>query len=271
MSVHQESFDNIFRRLNEQGQFVRPRGLLVKEVENFSYILPPYVRFQNYECRKLNLSYLKREVMWYLKGDRFDNSICQHAKTWRDIVNSDGSINSNYGQYVFRPAVSQFDNVVDQLKKDPDSRRASITILNSEHLLSDTRDVPCTYSLNFRIRNDRLNMSVHMRSQDAIYGMGNDAPAFSIIQEMVYASLVENYPQLCLGDYFHVVDSFHVYERHFKMLDEILAGSSYSEVDVPRISGPAEVRYLLSTGFQLAAMPAGVPEGYAFAAWLKDI
>lgn len=271
MSTHKTAFDDVFRRLSDNGNLVSPRGLLVKEVENFSYVLPPYVRFQNYECRKLNLSYLKREMMWYLKGDRYDTSICQHAKTWRDIVNVDGSINSNYGQYVFRPVLNQFDNVVSLLKKDPDSRRASITILNSTHLLSDTKDVPCTYSLNFRIRNGRLNMSVHMRSQDAIYGMGNDAPAFSIIQEMVCASLLDNYPDLRLGDYFHVVDSFHVYERHFKMLEEILAGSSYSEVIVPRISGPAEVRYLLSTGFQLAAMPAGVPEGYAFAAWLKDI
>lgn len=284
MSEHKKAFDGIFLRLHSEGKLVRPRGLLVREVENFTYTLPPYVRFQNYDARKFNLSYLKREVAWYLKGDRFDTSICAHAKTWRDIVNDDGSINSNYGQYIFRSNVdaskiwakrtfdnqvgSQFDNAVDFLVNDKDSRRASIVILSAEHLLSDTKDVPCTYSLNFRIRDDRLNMSVHMRSQDAVYGMGNDAPAFSIIHEMVMNALKVKYPTIQLGSYFHVADSFHVYERHFGMLEKILEGDSYTDVVVPRINGPEEVKFLTS-GFH--DVNVVVPQDFKFSKWLKDV
>lgn len=283
MSIHKKAFDGIFTRLHHDGKLVRPRNLLVREVENFTYRLPPYVRFQNYACRKLNLSYLKREVAWYLKGDRHDTSICQHAKTWQGIVNEDGSINSNYGQYIFRAPVdastfwgqrafdkkitSQFDNVIDILTDDKDSRRASITILQANHLLSDTKDVPCTYSLNFRIRDNRLNMSVHMRSQDAIFGMGNDAPAFSIIHEMVMNALKSAYPTIELGEYFHVADSFHVYDRHFGMLEKIIEGDEFTDVVVPKMNGPEEVKFLIEK-FDTDTV---VPNNFEFSKWLKDV
>jgi thymidylate synthase len=222
------------------------------------------VRFQNFQCRKFNVNYVKKEIAWYLRGDKFDKSICDHAKLWRDIVNEDGSINSNYGQYIFFGKDNQFDNVVKILSSDKDSRRASIVILNSSHLLSNTKDVPCTCSLNFRIRNDVLNMSVHMRSQDAIFGMGNDAPAFSVIHEMVLNALRRTYPSLAYGNYFHIADSFHVYERHFNMLEQIQDGNKYQRIICPEISGPDEVDFLRKCDY------SEIPEQFEFTKWLTE-
>lgn len=245
VNFSKEIFTKIFSDLKEKGMYVKPRGQLVIEIENYSYELPPYVRFQSFESRKLNVGYIKDEFLWYLKGDKFDTSIAEKAKIWQSIINADGSINSNYGQYIFA-GPKQFDNVVKILAGDKDSRRASMMILNSSHLISDTNDVPCTYSLNFRIREDVLNMTVHMRSQDAIYGMGNDAPAFSFIHEMMVNALKTYYPNLEYGTYHHFVDSFHVYERHFGMLDKLLQkDEAYVDVDCPKISGPGEVDFLL--------------------------
>ena len=276
---HQRTpFLKVFRELADRGKFVRPRGQLVIELENFSFELPPFVRFQNFECRKLNLNYIREEFLWYLNADRHDLSITDHAKIWKGIVDLDGSLNSNYGQYIFRQG-GQFDRVVETLEHDRDSRRASMMILNREHLLSDTKDVPCTYALNFRIRDEKLNMSVHMRSQDAIYGMGNDVPTFSFIHEMVLNALKEKYPDLGYGSYFHVVDSFHVYERHFEMLSSIVGKdiadgtyrskrsrmpSSYMMVLCPSISGPSEVEYIRNLDF------TKIPEGFRFAKWLVE-
>lgn len=273
-------FGRIYRDLAIDGRFVSPRGQLAIELEDYSYCLPPLVRFQNFKSRRLNIQYIKDEMLWYLKGDRFDTSIAQKAKIWQSIINDDGSINSNYGQYVFG-AMNQFDAVVQTLASDRDSRRASIVILASDHLLSDTKDVPCTYSLNFRIRHAWvdgpmvLNMSVRMRSQDAIFGMGNDAPAFSLIQEMVLNALRRTYPTLQCGRYHHTADSFHVYERHFPMLEKLagydirtkgqIAGWSpdpYEPIDCPPISGPDEVDFLRRLSFST------IPEGFAFTRWL---
>lgn len=263
LDYYSQPFLKIYKDL-QSGQYVKPRGELIIELENYSYELKPYVRFQNFESRKLNLDYIKTEFLWYLKGDRFDLSICDYAKIWKSVVNKDGSINSNYGQYIFGKE-NQFDNVVSLLSKDKDSRRASIMILNNQHLKSDTNDVPCTYSLNFRIRNNKLNMSVHMRSQDAIYGMGNDAPAFSFIHEMMLNALKRYYPELEYGNYHHSADSFHVYERHFKMLDSLNSGADqYIHIDCPKISGPEEVDFLKNVSFN------EIPENFKFTKWLNS-
>lgn len=253
-------FSRIFFDLEEKGIEVSPRGQLIKEIENYKYELPPYVRFCNFKDRKLSISYLKKEFLWYLKGDKFDTSIAEHAKMWKSIINEDGSINSNYGQYFFGEE-KQFDVVVETLKKDKDSRRAAIVLLNKYHLNSKTNDVPCTYALSFRIRDNKLNMTVHMRSQDSIFGMGNDAPAFSFIHEMTLNALREFYPDLRYGIYTHFADSFHVYEKHFKMMEDMINGE-YDEVDCPPISGPEEVKFLRALDFK------SVPENYLFTKWL---
>lgn len=261
MTDSETIFRSIYERLDIIGKEVSPRGLKILEVENFNYVLPPFVRFVNFESRKLNLKYIKREFLWYLTGNKFDVSITDHAKIWKDMVNKDNSINSNYGQYIFGDC-KQFDNVIRILREDKDSRRASIVILSKEHLLSNDLDLPCTYSINFRIRENYLNMSVRMRSQDSAYGMGNDAPAFSFIHEMMLNALKEFYPELQYGDYYHSVDSFHIYEKHFKMLDKIINNDTYKEINCPKISGPGEVKFLKALDF------INIPTKYKFSIWL---
>jgi len=263
--LSKEAFEQIFRDVKAKGKFCSPRGQKVIEIENYTYELPPYVRFQNFESRKLKLPYIKEEFLWYLHADAHDTSITKHAKMWESLINSDGTINSNYGQYIFGKnglggtiAGSQFDRAVEALKSDKDTRRASIAILQGRHLLSNTKDVPCTYSMNFRIRNDRLNLSVHMRSQDGVFGMGNDAPTFSFVQEMVYASLKDTYPELELGNYHHVADSFHVYERHFEVLEAIASGNDkYIDVECPQIKNEDEVKHLIND-IRFAAHPHAI-------------
>lgn len=243
-------FDEIFQRVSK-GNIISPRGSKVIEVENFMYELPPYVKFQNYDVRKLKFNYIKQELLWYLRHNVHDTSIVNFASIWKDLIQPNGTINSNYGAHLFdtvktNRSSSQFLNVVDILRKDADSRRASMVILSDSHLLCDI-DVPCTYSLNFRIRNNKLNMTVHMRSQDAIFGMGNDAPAFSMIHEMVLNMLEADYPELTLGNYTHFADSFHVYERHFELLEKIVSGEAkFTEVEIPRIYNKHEVLFMLT-------------------------
>jgi len=246
MTLAKQSYDafyQVFHDIKTKGKQYSPRGQKVLEIENYNYVLPPYVRFASFTPRKLKLDYIKTEFLWYLSGYRYDKSIAEQASLWKTLINEDGSINSNYGQYMFFPHTgkNQFSSVIDQLTKDKDSRRASMVILNRDHVLSDTNDLPCTYAMNFRIRDNKLNMSVRMRSQDMVYGMGNDAPTFSFTHEMVYTYLSAHYDDLELGEYYHSVDSAHVYERHFDMMEQILAEKTVEEVNCPRISCANEV------------------------------
>jgi thymidylate synthase len=105
-------------------------------------------------------------------------------------------------------------------------------------------------------------MSVRMRSQDGIFGLANDVPAFCIIHEMMLHTLRERYPEITLGEYHHVADSFHVYERHFPMLERILSGGEYEAIECPRISGKYEVDFLRRGQF------SWIPDEFEFTKWL---
>lgn len=248
VDVDQEQlFRNIYRRLLTDGEYSAPRGLEIIEIENFRVAFPPYVRFINFKSRKLNLEYIKREFLWYLKADKYDTSIAEHASLWKSLINKDGSINSNYGQYLFR--LPQFANVIDTLAIDKDSRRAAMTILQPQHLLSDTKDVPCTYCINFHIRNNKLNMMVHMRSQDAVYGLGNDLPTFSFIHEMMHVCLRDlKYIDLEIGSYMHTVDSFHAYKKHYDMIRSIALSNddTFTEIFCPYMQDKKEIINLIT-------------------------
>lgn len=227
MNPNVKPFYDILLYLYKEGREVAPRGAPCREVTDFHYTLAPRVRFMCFDRRGLRLDYVKQELLWYLRGDRKDVSIKKMASIWAGIINLDGSVNSNYGHYIFNPEAgragsSNFIRMLEELARDPSSRRAAICILDNGHLNSDTKDYPCTSYLNFHVRDDKLEMYVRMRSQDAIFGMGNDAPAFSFVHELAWATLEPVMPGLQLGNYHHSADSFHVYERHYELLEKLL-------------------------------------------------
>lgn len=265
-----ELWQSIFRDVTRFGKSVAPRGKGIIEVENYHYELPPRVRFCGLTARGLKLDYIKAETNWFLRGDPYDLSICEHSNIWKNII-VDGKLNSNYGYAWFTKG--GFDFVVRQLMQDKDSRRASTVIVEPQHLTLEAKDVPCTAYINFRIRRDQLNMSVHMRSQDAVFGMGNDAPAFSFLHEMVFNALLSSYPDLQMGTYHHTADSFHVYERHYEMLEQLCSPSAdFIPFNVPMINGPEEVVYLLSKNISQQRFPAAKPllhESFLFSKWLE--
>ena len=257
------TFNDIYRDVSDNAKLCSPRGLLVKEIEDYAYTLAPRDRFAAFTSRKLSVNYIKDELLWYLKGDRHDLSISEKAKIWQTVI-TDGQLNSNYGHYIFKRSLGNIDYAYTLLKNDPDTRRASITILDESHLYLDNRDVPCTYAINFRIRDGVLNASVHMRSQDAVYGMGNDVPAFSFVHEMLCVMLRDGpYPDLVMGPLHVAVDSFHVYERHFEMLEKI-KDEPQQAVFCPWISSHDEIEALR------AGDVTGAARSFPFSRWLTQ-
>ena len=112
------------------------------------------------------------------------------------------------------------------LYNDPDSRQAVITINCPGDYTYDNKDVPCTFSIQFMIRDSRLHMIVNMRSNDIILGFCNDIFQFSMIYELLYAKLRMSHPEkfkdLQRGLYYHNAASMHIYERHYDMARDII-------------------------------------------------
>lgn len=229
-----EHFTNLYTDLLHYGEPITIRDAKCLELIDYTMILTdPLDCLTSFRHRNLNLDYCKKEWLWYLKGDRYDASIMEHASMWKKIQLPDGGFNSNYGQYIFTEG--QFRWVVDSLLKDRNSRQACMQLLNSSHMYHKNPDVVCTMGIQFFIRFNRLMMFVHMRSNDAIFGMTNDVFCFSQLHQMVYWYLKDQGMDIELGEYVHRVGSLHVYERHYARLVQLVAakGSDYYEIDVP--------------------------------------
>jgi thymidylate synthase len=121
--------------------------------------------------------------------------------------------------------------MIDRLRKDPDTRQAVVTIWNPERdMLEKKRDYPCTILHQFRVRKDRLNMSVYMRSNDVWLGSAYDFFQFTRVQ-LAMCSVLGIEP----GTYAHHVGSLHIYENNYEAAGK-LKKTNLVEIN-PEITG----------------------------------
>lgn len=237
---------SMFGELKHRGKLCSPRGEKVIELEDYHIDLHPIKdKLCSFKERKLSLSYNFTEFAWYLSGNRNDTRMEELAPFWLTVKNDEQPhYNSNYGFYLF--IENQVDYVIDCLLKDKDSRQACVVINRPVVMMGNTKDKLCTNTIMFRIRDNKLNMSVQMRSNDIVTGLGIDAHMFSLIYEIVYQSLLEKYWGLQVGNYHHTASSFHIYERNFQMMEEIVAngGDNYIVHEIPTLSGQHEIDFL---------------------------
>jgi thymidylate synthase len=201
-----------------------PRGLKIKEKLGVQFrIKNPRDRLPYVKARNFSLSYFVAESIWYMSGNNSTDWISRYAPFWKNISDDGRTANSAYGARIFKshPRIAdgeiiQWRYVKEELKRDPDSRRAVIHIRTPDDSLYAVKDVPCTLSLQFFIRDSKLHLHVTMRSSDIILGLPYDVPAFTLMQEVLANELgVE------LGEYVHTSNSLHCYERDFSVLNEI--------------------------------------------------
>jgi thymidylate synthase len=175
------------------------------------YILNPKDKVMNSKKRKFNEEYAKAEWDWYLSGDpsidKLGDIYGKVPAIWEQMaLGPNNLVNSNYGYQWERGY--QLDKVVAILKNKPDSRKAAISIYDGKEIIKYRKDTPCTYAVQFTIIDNRLNMSVYMRSNDIWYGFCNDQYQFASLQEMVAERL-----SIDVGWYYHHAHNLHLYKN----------------------------------------------------------
>lgn len=233
-----EAYLDIIKDLHESPQFISsPRGMKVKEIIGYQFkITNPRNRIPFVPERELSVHYLVAELLWYLSGNDSTEWISNYSSFWSKISDDGTTANSAYGSRIFKPhpriagevdsSWTQWKYVMDELKSDPDSRRAVIHIRSPQDSILAKLDVPCTLSLQFFLREDKVHMVASMRSSDVILGLAYDVPAFTLFQELLAVELTRELGRpIGLGTYTHVSASLHVYERHFEMVERILNGA----------------------------------------------
>lgn len=238
-----DAYHSLFRRVNNHYEFeAAPRGQKIKESLGVRFeISNPRDRIPFLPERKWSLSYFVAETLWYLAGDNSTEWISRYAPFWRDISDDGLTANSAYGSRIFvphdricasvDPMWNQWDYVKSELNNDRDSRRAVIHIRSPQDSILAKKDVPCTLSLQFFIRDEALHQVVSMRSSDVVLGISYDVPIFTMFQELLALEL-----GVKLGKYIHISNSLHLYERHYDMADKI--EKRMQDIDIRATSGP---------------------------------
>ena len=211
-----------------------PRGMSIREKLACKFtITNPLDRIPYVPHRKFSTTYVIAELLWYLSADDKTEWIANYSSFWNNISDDGETANSAYGARIFKPhpriaggSFSQWDYIKNELKLDPDSRRAVVHIRSPWDSVEAKLDVPCTLSLQFFIREEKLHLVAHMRSSDLILGIAYDIPAFTMMQELMAYEL-----GIGVGTYTHVSNSLHIYERHYEMVEDMLKKDSIIEAN----------------------------------------
>ena len=233
MEITGDSLDSVlhqlYRELDQNGrQHEGSRGKTVELLSVSIRILKPRARLSRSENRGKPFSAIG-ELLWYLSGsDRLEFIECYVSQYVNDAV--DGVIEGAYGPRLLamRGGIDQFNSVERLLGRKPGSRRAVIQLFNAEDVAVDHKEIPCTTTLQFHLREGLLHMSATLRSNDAYWGLPHDVFCFTMLQEMMARRL-----NVEIGEYYQYVGSMHVYEGYLDDMREYVREGVQQTSEMP--------------------------------------
>lgn len=223
-------FDAVYKRLLRallnSPKSASPRGIYTHEIRSTTYVLlnPDKSRI-NFETtgiperQRIYDNYVKNELAWYKDGSL--SAVSAPSKFWLNLADSSGNVVSNYGYIVLHDKKypgnkSGVDYIVEELSADADSRRAVIHYSEPKYLIN-SRDVPCTLTAQFFVRNNALSVHVYQRSCDIIKGLSYDVPWHAWLLLHVAKKL-----NLRAGSITHTIGSLHLYTSDALLASKIV-------------------------------------------------
>lgn len=178
------------------------------------------------------------EILWIWQ--RKSNNIHDlKPHIWDEWADEDGSIGKAYGyqmakKYKFAQGeMDQVDNVLWQLKNQPQSRRIMTNIYNFEDL-SEMNLEPCAYSMTFNVTGNKLNAILNQRSQDILA-----ANNWNVVQYSILLMMFAQASGLMPGQLVHVISDAHIYNKHVPVIEELIKRPQYP---APKVKLNPEVK-----------------------------
>lgn len=202
-------------KLTNQDFVTDKTGVKTVEIMNASFLADEPAIFGT-----VNEEYVARELEWYRSMSLNVNDIPGGPPAiWKMVATPDGFINSNYGWCIYsQENEDQYLNCLAELKRNQDTRRAVMIYtrpsMQWEFGKDGMSDFMCTNTVQYLVRDGKLNALVYMRSNDAVFGYKNDFAW----QKYVLESLCKD-ADIPIGDIYWNVASLHVYERHFNLIE----------------------------------------------------
>lgn len=246
-TIHEAYVCSIVDVLDNPDYICSPRNQQIYEKVDYSFrVLHPVAEpivTKDEERNKVIAEYTKKEMDWYMSMDNSVESAIKCSKFWEKLDNGDGTVNSNYGHLVFgledhgnveyecnadanafisKCMRTPFEWAKQCLVKDKDTRQAIMRFSRPEHFWVGVKDFTCTMHGIFQIRENKLNFSIVMRSNDVTLGIVYDICFFVSLMDKMLEELKPHYPELEKGSYTHTAHSYHAYVRDFPKINKML-------------------------------------------------
>lgn len=234
----------VIESLQRDGDRIRPeRGGATELTGVLLEVTNPRARLSRTEARGKPFSCLG-EFCWYLAASNDAEFISYYLPKYQESA-EEGIIFGGYGPRLLNwRGLDQIESVSTLLRERPDSRRAVIQLFDAEDIRENHKDVPCTCTLQFMLRGNKLHMFTCMRSNDVILGLPHDVFSFTMLQEIMARALDAE-----VGTYKHAVGSIHLYDDDRDSAQRFL-GEGWQSTGLPMPSMPLgdpwpSIRFLL--------------------------
>jgi thymidylate synthase len=167
--------------------------------------------------KKLHLKSIIHELLWFLAGDTNVGYLQRHGVSiWNEWADAEGNLGRVYGaQWCdWRTAdgrsIHQIDEVIAQIKTNPDSRRHIVTAWNPGEVPQMALP-PCHALFQFFVLDGRLSCQLYQRSADLFLGV-----PFNIASYALLTMMVAQVCDLAPGDFVHTFGDLHLYQNHLE-------------------------------------------------------
>lgn len=208
----------------KNGKESAPRGKKIKELMAYQTTIPMEWPMMTVKDRHLGYRFMAAEAAWILSGDNRVRTIAPYSKAISNFSDDGHFFNGAYGPMIRE----QLHHVIAALNDDTDTRQAVLTIWRPNPAKS--KDIPCTVSVQFMIRDGMLHVIDTMRSSDLWLGWPYDVFNFSMLARYVICHL-KHKPEL--GVLVLQAGSSHLYEDNWE--DAAMILQKHSQLDAPVI------------------------------------
>lgn len=192
--------------------------------------------------KKLHLKSIVHELLWFLRGETNIAYLKQHGvRIWDEWADADGELGPVYGKQWRSWAgadgrtVDQIAWVVEEIRRNPDSRRLIVSAWNVAELPQMALQ-PCHVLFQFYVAGGRLSCQLYQRSGDLFLGVPFNIASYALLTHMV--------AQVCslgVGDFVHTLGDAHLYRNHLEQAREQLTRAPRP---LPRLHLDPDVRAL---------------------------
>jgi len=177
--------------------------------------------------KKLHLKSIIHELLWFLKGETNIEYLKENqVRIWDEWADENGDLGPVYGHQWRNwnsDGIDQINQLIDQLKNNPNSRRMLVSAWNPSVLpdtsVSFSENVangkaalpPCHAFFQFYVADGKLSCQLYQRSADTFLGV-----PFNIASYALFTMMVAQVCELELGDFIHTFGDVHLYNNHLE-------------------------------------------------------